>query len=338
MKRGFLGSIAQSPLYTNAEKDWCITLQQSTCYWYELIVNPPDFADTKNGIGKMLDGLREEVERTLEKRFIYFFASRPKVRFDTTFKPRYEFFSKKLVLHLLIGREKRRVILKKKLLDSHGNLVFPHVEVSERFIRIISGSDSSEMYSVHDFLQISEFAIGEATTVHYVGITKDPGDRPLSRKHRGIADTLYNVSNEANDFFVYINLFKVTAHATNAKYNTVFVAANAFTDEINTDEEGIIVEGALIAYFDCASQQLNRDRERASLQGMLDEVAEVNRIRSVAVHLEVEQASEYFAFGSNAVPAALSHTFVLQSEGGNVKLTKLKSEYDLLLHLQAKDA
>jgi hypothetical protein len=60
MTRGFLGSIAQSPSYTEAEKDWCITLQQSSCYWYDLIVNPPDFADTKNGIGAALGSLREE--------------------------------------------------------------------------------------------------------------------------------------------------------------------------------------------------------------------------------------------------------------------------------------
>jgi hypothetical protein len=338
MTRGFLGSIAQSPAYTEAEKDWCITLKQSSCYWYDLIVNPPDFADTKNGIGAALDNLREEVERTLEKRFIYFFASRPKVRFDATRQPRYEFFSKMLVVHLLVGRQKRRVILKKRLLDSHGNLVCPHVEVSERYIRIINDRNLLETYSVHDFLQVAEFAIGEPTVVHYVGITKDPGDRPLSRKHRGIADTLYNVSNEANDFFVYINLFKVTAHARNAKHNMTFIAANAFTDEIKTDAEGAIVEGALIAYFECASQQVNRSRERASFQGRLDEVAKANRIRSVAVHLEVEQPSEYFAFGSNAVAAAPSHSFVFRSEGGNLTLTRLSSEDDVLSHLQAKNA
>ena len=338
MTRGFLRSIAQDPTYTNAEKDWCITLQQSTCYWYELIVNPPDFANTKSTIGMMLDSLREEVEKTLEKRFIYFFASRPKVRFDTSRQPRYELFSKKLVLHLLVGREKRRVILKKRLRDPDGNLVFPRVELSDRFIRIINGSDSSETYSVHDFLQLADFRIGEPTAVHYVGITKDPGDRPLSRKHRGIADTLYNISNEENDFFVYINLFKVTAHASSAEHNIVFVAANAYTDEIKTDEEGAIVEGALIAYFECASQRLNKNRERSSFQGMLDEIAQANRIRSVAVHLEVERPSEYFAFGSDAVPAALSHIFVFRSIDGKLRLTKLSSEDDLLSHLRAKDA
>lgn len=338
MTRGFLGSIAQSPAYDNAEKDWSITLQQSTCYWYELIVNPPDFANTKTGIGAMLDTLRAKVESTLEKRFIYFFASRPKVRFDTTSPPRYELLSKKLVVRVRVGREKRRVTLKRRLHDAHGNVIFPKVELSERFIRIIHSQDSSEIHSVHDFLQIVGFEIGETTTIHYVGITKDPGDRPLSRKHRGIADTLYNVSNEANDFFVFINLFKVITHARSTKHNMVFVAANAVTDEIKSDEEGAIVEGALIAYFECASQRLNRGKERSAFRRLLDEVSEANKIRSVAMHIETEQPSEYFSFGSTVVPAANSHTFIFKSEGGKLQLTKLPGESELLSLLRARGA
>ncbi|MCG8517691.1 MAG: hypothetical protein MI794_06825 [Pseudomonadales bacterium] len=301
-------------------------------------MNPPDFAETKIGIGTMLDTLREKVESTLEKRFIYFFASRPKVRFDTTRPPRYEFFSKKLVLHLRIGRERRRVTLKRRFCDAHGNVILPKVELSERFIRIVYSEGSSQMYSVHDFLQVVGFAIGEPTTVHYVGITKDPGDRPLSRKHRGIADTLYNVSNEENDFFVYINLFKVTAHANSSMHNMVFVAANAYTDEIKTDAEGAIVEGALIAYFECASQRLNRSKERSAFRRLLDEIAEANKIRSVVMHIEIEQPSEYFSFGSTVVPAANSHTFVFKNEGGKSQLTKLSGESELLSLLQTRDA
>ncbi|MGE3926894.1 MAG: hypothetical protein AB7G13_28540, partial [Lautropia sp.] len=281
---------------------------------------------------------RIDVESTLEKRFIYFFESRPKIRFDVTRQPRYSFFSKKLILHLLVGRDGRRVVLKKRLVDSQGAPIFPRIEVSERFIRIMNGGDSSETYSVHDFMQIAGFSVGAPTTIHYVGITKDPGARPLSRKHRGIADTLYNVSNEANDFFVYINLFKVAAHAKNAEHGMVFVAANAVTDEIKTEEGGAIVEGALIAYFECASQRLSGSRERAFFRGKLAEIDETNRIRSVAVHLEVEPPSEYFAFGSCSIPAAPSHTFVFRSEDGSLKLTRLSSEEDLLSHMQTKDA
>ncbi len=335
--RGLLDSIAQSPVYTDAEKDWYITLQQSTCYWYELIVNPPDFLDTKSGISAELDLLRSEVEQTLEKRFIYFFASRRKVRFDVSRPPRYERFSGKLVLHLLVGKRKRRVVLKRRLLGPDGSPIRPRVELSERFIRIFLKEDASQTWSIHDFLQYVDFGLGEPTTVHYVGITKDPGDRPLSRKHRGIADTLYNVSNEENDFFVYINLFKVVAHAGNAGQDFVFVAANAMTGEIQTEEEGAIVEGALIAYFECDSQQLNRTRERSSFRGRLDRIALGNRIRSVAVHLEAEPWSEYFCFGSAVVPASPNHTFVFESTAGDLRLTKLSSEEDLLARVQAKN-
>lgn len=334
MTRGTLDSIAQSPVYANSEKDWCITLQQSSCYWFELVVNPPDFGDTKSGIGRILNNLRTEVEKTLEKRFIYFFASRPRVRFDTSRRPRFEFFSKKLVLHVLVGRDKKRAILKTLVRDIEGNVITPRIGLSDRFVTIFHGPDSSETYSVHDFLQYLDFVgIGAPTTIHYVGITKDPADRPFSRKHRGITDTLYNVSNEENDFFIYINLFKVSAHAKNHSHGFVFVAANSMTDEIKTDEEGAIVEGALIAYFECNSQRINRDKERASFRRQLDSVAKTNKIHSVAVHIEVEQPSEYFAFGSESVQHAHSHTFVFESVHGNLELTKLWSEKELLSRL-----
>lgn len=336
MIRGFLDSIAQSPVYANSEKDWCITLQQSTCYWYELIVNPPDCGDTKSGIGRMLNDLRSQVEKTFEKRFIYFFASRPRVRFDTSRRPYFEFFSKKLVLHLLVGRAKKRVILKTVVRDIQGNVVTPSVELSERFVTIFNGAAPSEMYSVHDFLQYLDFSIGASTTIHYVGITKNPADRPLNRKHRGITDTLYNISNEENDFFIYINLFKVTAHAKNLVSGFAFVTANSMTDEIKTDEEGAIVEGALISYFECKSQRINRDKERASFRRRLNSVANKNKIHSVAVHIEVEQPSEYFAFGSESVPPAHSHTFVFESVHKGLELTKLGSEEELLSRIQPK--
>jgi hypothetical protein len=333
MTRGRLDAITRSSAYADAEKDWFVTLQQSTCYWYELIVNPPHFADTKFVAAQLLNDLRNRVEQTLEKRFIYFFASRPKVRFDTTRAPRFEASSKKLVLHLLIGRDKKRRVVKASVPDLEGTPVTPQVEVSERFIRLSCSPEVSRTYPIHDFLQLFNLEVGASTKVHYVGITKDPADRPLSRKHRGITDTLYNVSNEQNDFFIFINLFKVMAHAENLKRGMSFMTANSMTDEIKTDEEGAIVEGALIAYFECQSQQINRDKEHSAFRRNLESIAHANKIRSVAVHMELEHSCEYFTFGSDSVSPSPTHTFVFESIRGDLVLTKLSSESDLLARL-----
>jgi hypothetical protein len=175
--------------------------------------------------------------------------------------------------------------------------------------------------------------MGIATQVRYVGITKNPGDRPLSRRHRGITDTLYNVSNEENDFFVIINLFKVLSNAKNDAYGLHFVVANSMIDEIPTDDEGLVVESALIAYFDCASQHLNREKERAVLSNQLASLAEEHKIQSLSVHLEMESSNKYFALGSDAVPPALSHSLLYRYANGKVEVERFASEDKLRARL-----
>jgi hypothetical protein len=331
--RGYLGDLAANPAYAESTKHWHITLQQSSCYWYDLIVNPPDFVDTKDCISAQLEDLRATVEQTLEKRFIYFFASRTKVRFDTTRPPKYSFWKKWLVITLLIGRDRKRHEIKIRFHGPEGQLLTPKTEVSERFIRIIHSDTASQAFSVHDFLQAFEISLGMPTQVHYVGITKDPADRPLSRRHRGITDTLYNVSNEDNDFFVFINLFKVMSDAKNNSHGLHFLVANSIIDEIQTDEEGRVVESALIAYFDCASQRVNREKERAVLSNQLSSLAKDHKIQSVSMHLEMEAPNEYFVFGSEATPAALSHSFLYRSINGHIEVERFTSEDELRARL-----
>lgn len=329
MSRGYFRGLASEPAYADSRKNWFVSLEGSSCYWYELIVNPPDFADTKGDISSHLEILRTEVERTLEKRFIYFFASRTKVRFDTSRPPRYSFWKKRLIVNLLIGRKKKRFPIEIDRSYRDGLPVIPKVEISERFIRFTYSETESFTFSVHEFLRIHNIGLGIATNVQYVGITKDPSDRPLSRKHRGIADTLYNVSNEENDFFLFVNVFKVSSGASNEEYGLHFFVANSLIDEIPTEMEGKVVESALIAYFDCASQRLNREKERAMLRNQLASLADQHNIQSVAVHLEMQTSNEYYVFGSDAVPPALSHSFLYRYSKGKVEVERFSSEYEL---------
>ena len=88
------------------------------------------------------------------------------------------------------------------------------VRVTDKFIRVWRSEDSSATYSVHDFIRGHKIPLGIHSHVHYVGITKNPQDRPINREHRGIADVLHNISNEANDFFLFVNTFKVLARHT----------------------------------------------------------------------------------------------------------------------------
>lgn len=337
MARGYFDFLTSDPTYAGAKKDWHATLQQSTFFWYELIVNPPSLFDTKLGITLALNELRKHVEKTLEKRFIYFFASRPRVRFDVTVPPTFDQSSKCLVLQFLVGRDRKPHVVQVGMHDQLGNLAAPNIELSDKYIRIVHGEESSQSYSVHDFLQRANIPIGAFTKVHYVGITKDPGNRPLSRNHRGIADTLYNVSNEEFDFFLYINIFTVTTVAANSGSNITYTVPNSMTDEIKTHDEGAILEGTLIAYFGGDSQKLNREKEKASLRNYIDKISRTNRIGQISMHLEVDQPSEYFAFSSDSVVGAPSHTFLIESVGGVLRQRTFGSEAELLTFLYPDD-
>jgi len=54
LNRGYLGQKALGPVYAESSKNWYITLDRSDCFWYELIVNPPAFVDTRRDIADYL--------------------------------------------------------------------------------------------------------------------------------------------------------------------------------------------------------------------------------------------------------------------------------------------
>ncbi|PIP98792.1 MAG: hypothetical protein COW76_19125 [Shewanella sp. CG18_big_fil_WC_8_21_14_2_50_42_11] len=119
------------------------------------------------------------------------------------------------------------------------------------------------------------------------------------------------------------------SNAKNNAHQLHFVVANSMIDEIPTDEEGVVVESALIAYFDCASQQINRGNERAKLSNRLAFLAEKHKIQSVSVHLEMESPNEYFTFGSDSISVALSHTFLFRYANGKIEMERFASEDEL---------
>jgi hypothetical protein len=329
MTRGVFDFIAQSPAYRDTSKVWHITFVQSDCFWFDMIVNPFPSKEATNFISGYLAALRKEVEETLEKRFIYFFASRPRVRFDVTRPPKYEFLSGKLVLHFLVGRDRRRHKLKFAILDPvNKQRLKPRVLSNDKFITLIFSPKSSNTYSIHDFLRIQQINFGLETKIHYVGITKNPESRPLSRQHRGVADTLYSVSNEENDFFLFVNLFKVLTNTTTSNYMMSFMVANSMTDELSVGSEGSIIERGLVAYFDSPIQKEESSHERAGLEQELRRIKREFNIESVLFDLALEGGDEYFRFGSVSVPAAARHVFLCSAKEKGLDLHTFPAEFD----------
>lgn len=147
-----------------------------------------------------------------------------------------------------------------------------------------------------------------AHVVHYVGFTRTPDTRALNGAHKGLTRTLYRTRDGGRDIFVFYNTFGVTADVEDPERHVRYLASNAMTDEVNIDDEGLILETALIQYFkpDC---QGNQRREEGRLRNLLAGIERHRHIERVRVTMEFAETSEYYSFCSDAVPPALSHTF-----------------------------
>ncbi len=321
MTRGMFEFLRHEPSYTDSNKDWYVELIQSTCFWYDLLLRPPNGSDTKQHITDYLKQLQAIVESQLEKRFIYFLAARKKIRFCETKKPRYSFFGNDLVFYVEIGRERLRRKVTTRMVDVlTGQPIKPAVDVSDRFITFQFAPNHATSMSIHDFLQYSGVEIGIDTEVHYVGYTKNPSKRPIDGAHTGLSRMLHRVSNEEYDFFVFFNLFKVTSVAASSTAGMKFCIANSMIDEIKVDEEGRIIEKALIKYFNSEIQEINRENENAELGNSLERLAAKNNIKSVTIHIEMEEPSETHRFFSRTVNPSDKHVFTCRIEDGGVEI------------------
>lgn len=326
MSRGMFEFIKDEPAYQQSEKDWIVELLRSDQFWYDMIVNPPEGFDSKKFISEYLEALRETVKSQLDKRFIYFLASRKKVRFSTAKKPRYALFGENLIFYVEIGRDRKLRRLSTTIIDAEsGRAIKPSVSVTDRIITIEYSKIHKVSIPIYDFLLHSGIELGLNTEIHYVGYTANPSDRPLNLVHRGFADMLYRVSNDDNDFFVFYNLFKVISVGRNSRSCLNFAVANSMIDQVEVDDEGKIIEKCLIKYFGAESQKINKKNEEAELKNSLLSLVEKYKINTITMHMEMEQPSEIYRFFSKQVPPADVHRFVIKLVNNVVELCPLGS-------------
>lgn len=338
MTRGLFNNLLTIPGYRDAEKSWHITLERSEFFWFELVVDPPAANDTGHLIKRYLKQLKADVETALEKRFIYFYTSRKKVRFDTKRPPKYSFFGfgDELILHLIIGgKERRKLPVPAPLFEIDGKQIRPKVSIDDRFI-YFEGPTFSTVASVHDFLRFYNLSLGITSEVQYVGITEDPARRTLSREHRGYADTLYFAPTSENDIFLTINTFKVMSDATTGDGFIRIIAPNSMTDEIPVGDEGAVIENALIHYFDAKCQEPDKKASWTKFRNLLRKVLAARNINSVSIHMELEEPSEYDALGSRCIVPSMAHSFAWELANAEPTLTKFKSEDEIGAYRDAK--
>ncbi|HJV72726.1 MAG TPA: hypothetical protein VJ654_00765 [Noviherbaspirillum sp.] len=328
MTRGYLDNLLDMAPYKNADKQWYVELLRSDMYWYELIVNGYDNFDTRKSIMDSLKNLKSLIKNQLDKRFIYFIASRKRIRFANK-KPRYSFIGNKLSLYIEEGKERKIRRITTEIRDIQtGKPIKPKVETTDRFITFTDPNGNKRTWSIHDFLLNSNIPLGYGSEVHYVGYTKNPQERPIDGSHSGLTDVLYRLADGDSDIFVYYNLFKVTTTAVSSKYNINFHVSNAMIDEIQVEKEGKILEKCLILYFGAANQMRNRENEERELQNNLIQLANENKITAITMHYEMEEPSEYFRFNSSSISPKDRHLFTCTIKDDNLIFEEGSALYD----------
>lgn len=332
MSRDQYSSIINNNAYKNAEKDWGIELDRYHKYWYDLVVYNQDVAeyfDTRKLIYEYLKELKKNVEESLEKRFIYFICSREKVRFNTKIKPSYNPFTRKMKIHILIGKNEKPSTIKCMFFDALSKKpVRPKIILSDKYITIEDSLGNLTTASIHDFLESANIQLGIFNKVEYVGYTKNPHTRPTNGSHTGLSDTLYKISNENLDTLIYFNIFKVTTCAISKKHLFNFTLPNAMTNEINAELEGKLIEKSLILYFDSFSQNRNKEKEYSELKENLSKIKKENNIKSIQFNYEFEEFNEYGIFFSSKTPPKIRHSFTVQNLDDKIDISAGASLFD----------
>lgn len=319
MSRGYFDFVSQHQAYKELEKTWHVELATTTFFWFDLIVTPPAGVDYQKIASDYLKALQEEVETTTDKRFVYFLASRTRVRFSTARQPHYSIFKSKLFVYVEIGRERSQRRLKIAIPRGTAPRVPPWTSDDGRFLLFQSGKNSKpEGISIHDFLMANGFDLGIDTEIQYVGSTDDPAARPLKRKHRGYGDVAYSVPSDNNDLFVFYNLFKVISISTAKNSPIRFVVGNSIIDEVKKREEGMIIEHRLVHYFGVKAQELDKKREYTKLKNGLTGLWKKCKISKINFTIEVDQKVDFFRFFSRNVTASDQHSFSCSVENGEV--------------------
>lgn len=315
MSRGYFDFMKSQPAYAESEKDWYVELFNSTYVWYDAIIDPMEGFDVSGDMRKHLRGIKEGLKSTIEKHFVYFLASRVRVRFCTEKQPRYQFLSGKLEFYIEIGRKRKRKKCTADIWSPEFNKrVQPKVEVTDRYITIHNFVGGKISMSIYDLLDRCDIETGISSEVQYVGYTENPEQRPFNREHRGFADMLHWTTreDEAYDYFAFYNVFKVTAVATRPEAMLNFVVANSMTDEVPVSDEERILEKVLIKYFGTKPQELNKQKEAAELNNQLAALAAKLRINSITFDIEMNHPSELFRFFSRSVAPTDRHHFTCQ--------------------------
>lgn len=311
LNHGIYSSTLDNDFYQDPEKKLRVELQGYHKYWYDLIVHPNEVAtyfDSKELIVDYLSRLNKSIKESLNKRCVYFICSRTKVRFNTNKKPFYNPITKKVKIHILVGRSKKQQTFKCQFFDIPSNkFCNPNLDITDKYITVKDSKGNLVTSSIHDLLEQSNINLGLSSMVKYVGYNKTPDTESTHSTQTALSNALTKIVNEDFDTFIYFNAFKVTTRAVSNQIKLNIIISNALTDALEIELEDKLIENCFTFYFNALNQ--NIDKEMKELKSSLDKIDKENNIKKVSFIYEFEEENEYGVFSSPKVPASVNHTF-----------------------------
>lgn len=276
MERGCLDNIKNSPIYSKLnKKSWIIEVIYVDFIAYKDIIFSEEF---KKGTATKYIDLKEKIKKDIDRRFIYFIVSRKKINI-TKIKLNKRFFTvwldiplyRKRSIKIKIDINKFNILCWKllKYLKLENNRDINIAHNSERIFFII---DDENSISIDIYKFIEELKINlpmNESEVKYIGLTKNPDRRPLDGNHSGLNRILHDKKND-EEIFIYYNLFKVSVTAKSNDSPIIFTGSNAYLDEIDINREALIIEHALIDYFNPEYQGTDIDKSKHKIKSLYE--------------------------------------------------------------------
>lgn len=312
MRRGSLQNIITNDKhYKDSHKELNITLEWTHFIWLENLVdkissiNIGDISsiNIEKIIVDYLKQIKEEVYKNTQRPFIYFISYRTRVRFLSVKKS--FFFKDQLEITFLVGKNKK---VKIKFCNNEFLQNFPEISFTEKQITFKNDINNGATFSVHSFLAEFNISLGVNTEIGYIGKTINPEERPTNRNHRGLTEVSYRKMDEGYDVFIFFNQFKMATQSTNPNSFVNLYVGSSFVNDIGAENEGLLIEKLLIAYFQLDEFQSLKN-EKSFLDNSLSRIANRLNIKLVKIIMGVNGDCEYFTFHSEKISPKRDHIF-----------------------------
>ena len=320
MRGNFKGAL--DPLEIDRHlKTFQVGLTETHMLWLDFFLDKSVPTDVQAAICRGLSEWKHNVARQCDKRFIYFLASRPKLRFSTRRQPRYSYWRDRFVFWVEVGGAARlRKVEIPAPFRAEGSRERVRVPASttEKLITFHFSGHHSVSFPIHDFMLRFNASTGMDSTVHYIGCTKNPDSRVLNLQHHGFTRMLHEVSSGERDFLLFQHLFKPVVVAKYPKHGLNVVAANSELDLADIGSEGRLIEKALIAYFEPSTQLASVRSARSEVRNLMAG----HCIEAMTLGIEYDRPTEYYRYAGTAALAHDRVGGVYKIENGELSLVR----------------